>query len=474
MQILIKCKQIWAIIAIAGLGLLVSSCDDTKTPKPYRELAHDILGQLIAIRSVDDGSGSSVKVAEAVAKRLLDAGFAPEDVLVTGPKPEVGVVIARYRGDGTGGKPVVVMAHMDVVDAIPSDWNRNPFELQEDDTYYYGRGVGDNKAGVVILVANFIRMKEEGYVPKRDIIMMLTGDEETGGAAAAWLANEKRDLIDADFALNTDAGGGLIEDEKYKAFMVQATEKMYLSFDFTVRNSGGHSSVPRPDNAIYELAAGLGRLSAFSFPTMLNEVTRNELIETAKTLDGEFATALDAVGRGTATPDQLALVRTSPVYNSLTRTTCVATMLKAGHAENALPQTATATVNCRIFPGVDAGEVEAKLLEVMAIPGVEVERLGVARPSDPSPLRADVMIPVKFLAEKYFGKVPVIPTMSTGATDGLYLRNIGIPVYGVAALFAAEGEENAHGMDEKIRKKSFYEALSYWHDLMVAVTGGKV
>ncbi len=463
---------------IGGLVLIVSvfflaACDDTKTPKPYRELARDILAEVIAIKSVDDGSGSSVKVADAVAKRLTDAGFPAADVQVTGPRPEVGVVIARYRGDGTGGKPILVMAHMDVVDALPSDWNRDPFTLEEDDTYFYGRGTSDNKAGVVTLVANFIRLKQEGYVPNRDIIMMLTGDEETNGDSANWLANERRDLIDADYALNTDAGGGWIEDGKYLAFNVQTSEKMYLSFDFTTRNSGGHSSVPRPDNAIYQLMHGLERLEAYTFPVEVNDNTRLAFRESAKLLGGPLALDLIAVANGTATDDTYSRLSADPYWNAMLRTTCVATMLKAGHAENALPQSAAATVNCRIFPGGSADEVEAKLLEVMAIDGVEVARLNTPHPSDPSPIRADIFGPVTRLVDKHFGDVAVIPDMSTGATDGLYLRNVGIPVYGMSGLFSEEGEENAHGMDEKIRKKSFFEALSYWYDLMKVLTGGK-
>jgi len=465
-------SSVMKIIAVLAGVMLLASCDQNKMGPADKELAHEILAEIIAMKSVDDGSGSSVKLAEVLAKRLVDAGFPPEDVILTGPRPTVGVLIARYRGDGTGGDPVIVMAHMDVVNALPSDWSRDPFELQEDETYYYGRGVDDNKTGVVSLVANFIRMHQEGYVPNRDIIMMLTGDEETGGTSANWLANERRDLIDGAFALNSDAGGGLIEDGEYKAFLIQATEKMYLTFNFTVRNPGGHSSVPRPDNAIYELLGGLARLETFSFPTMLNEVTSQQMIQTAKTLEGDFALALDAAGRGEATPEQMALVRTRPLFNSLTRTTCVATMLSAGHAENALPQSATATVNCRIFPGLSADEVEAKLLEVMAIKGVEVERLNIPRASDPSPLTPEVMVPITALSKKHFGDIPVIPDMSTGATDGLYLRNVGIPVYGVSAMFGEEGENNAHGRDEKLRKKSFYEAVAYWYDLMKAVTGG--
>ncbi len=460
------------VLLAIGVSLIVAACDDPRAPEPDVDLAREILAQLIAIKSVDDGSGSSVVVAKAMAKRLTDAGFPPEDVLVTGPSPEVGTLVARYRGDGTGGAPIIVMAHMDVVDALPSDWSRDPFTLEEDENYFYGRGVGDNKTGVVSLVVNFIRMKDEGYVPDRDIIMVLTGDEETTGGSINWLANQRRDLIEAEFALNTDASGGLMEGGQYIAFMVQASEKMYLTFNFTVRNSGGHSSVPRPDNAIYELMAGLERLKVFSFPDMANQVTRNQFIATAKILEGDFAAALTAVGMDQATPEQMALVRTDPRYNSLTRTTCVATILSAGHAENALPQTAVATVNCRIFPGVSADQVEAKLLEVMAIEGVEVERLNIPKPSDPSPLTPEVMEPVTALVKKHFGDIPVIPNMSTGATDGLYLRNVGIPVYAMSAIFAEPGSVNAHGRDEKILVKSFYQAVAFWYDLMKAVTGG--
>lgn len=464
-------KIFTGFIMVAALGL-ISACDQTETPKPYKELAEDILAEAIAIKSVDDGSGSTVIIAEAMAKRLLDAGFPAADVLVTGPRPEVGVVVARYRGDGTGGKAIIVMAHMDVVDALPSDWNRDPFTLEQDETFFYGRGVGDNKAGVTILVANFIRMKQEGYVPNRDIIMILTGDEETTGDAINWLANERRDLIDADFALNTDAGGGWIAEGEKIAFYLQTSEKMYLTFNFTVRNSGGHSSVPRPDNAIYQLFAGVSRLQSFKFPTRLNEGTKAMFKESALLVDGQEAADWAAIAGGEPAEEVIDRVSQDSYLNALLRTTCVPTMLAGGHAENALPQTATATVNCRIFPGVSADEVEAKLLEVMDIEGVEVLRLNIPKASDPSPLRPDVMDPVSALVEKHFGKVAIIPEMSTGATDGLYLRNVGIPVYAMSALFSGENEMNAHGMDEKIRIESYFEALSFWYDLMKATTGG--
>ncbi len=467
-----KGKILTGVVALSAL-FLIAACDQTKTPKPYRELAEEILSELITIKSVDDGSGSSVVVAEAMAKRLTDAGFPAADVLVTGPRPEVGVVVARYKGDGTGGKPIIVMAHMDVVDALPSDWNRDPFTLEQDETFFYGRGVGDNKAGVAILVANFIRMKQEGYVPNRDIIMVLTGDEETTGDSINWLANERRDLIEAEFALNTDAGGGWMVEGQKTAFYLQTSEKMYLTFNFTVRNSGGHSSVPRSDNAIYQLFDGVMRLEDFAFPTHLNEGTMAMFRESALLVEGQEAADWTAIAGGDPSDEVIARVSQDPYLNALLRTTCIPTMLAGGHAENALPQTATVTINCRIFPGIDADQVEAKLLEIMAIEEVEALRLNEPKPSDPSPLRPDVMVPVTALVEKHFGKVAIIPEMSTGATDGLYLRNVGIPVYAMSAMFAEEGEMNAHGMDEKIRIVSYFEALSFWYDLLKATTGGK-
>lgn len=465
--------KIFTGLFMAAALVLISACDQTETPKPYKEMAEEILAEAIAIKSVDDGSGSTVIIAEAMAKRLTDAGFPAADVLVTGPRPEVGVVVARYRGDGTGGAPIIVMAHMDVVDALPSDWNRDPFTLEQDDTFFYGRGVGDNKAGVTILVANFVRMKQEGYVPNRDIIMILTGDEETTGDSINWLANERRDLIDAEFALNTDAGGGWISEDKKTAFYVQTSEKMYLTFNFTVRNSGGHSSIPRPDNAIYQLFAGVSRLEGFKFPTRLNDSTKAMFRESALLVGGQEAADWAAIAGGEAGEDVIDRVSQDTYWNAVLRTTCVPTMLAGGHAENALPQTATATINCRIFPGVSADEVEATLLEVLDIDEVEVERLNEPKASDPSPLRPDVMAPMTALVKKHFGDVPIIPDMSTGATDGLYLRNVGIPVYATSAMFSGDGEMNAHGMDEKIRIQSYFEALSFWYDLMKATTGGK-
>jgi len=467
-----KYKIIAAVLPILALGPVLASSDQAGTTDRYQALAEDILGQAISIRSVDDGSGSTVEMAKAMARRLTDAGFPAADVLVTGPRPNVGVVVARYRGDGTGGKPIIVMAHMDVVDAKPSDWTRDPFRLEQDDTFFYGRGVGDDKGGVVMLVTNFIRLHEEGYKPNRDIIMVLTGDEETTGSSMIWLANEKRSLIDADYALNTDAGEGVIENGKRVAFAIQTSEKMYQTFTITARNPGGHSSVPRPDNAIYQLMHGLERLETYQFPVSLNKNTAEQFMATADVLGGQTGRDLVAVASGGADAAVIDRLSSDPYWNAMLRTTCVATMLGAGHAENALPQSATATVNCRIFPGVSADDVEAKLQDVVDLPDAEFKRLDVPHPSGPSPLRATIMEPIKSLVKEHFGEVPVIPSMETGATDGLFLRNVGIPVYGVSAVFAVEGEMNFHGMNEKVRKKSFFDALSFWHDMLKALTGG--
>ena len=470
---LYKSRPFRAFLFITGISILLGACDQNQTPKPYRELARDIYSEVIAIKSVDDGSGSTVVAVEAMAQRLLGAGFPAEDVIVTGPRPEVGVLVARYKGALSGKKPILLLAHIDVVDALPSDWSRDPFTLIEEDGYFYGRGTGDNKAGVVALVANFIRLKQEGYVPDRDLIMVLTGDEETTGDSINWLANERRDLIDAEFALNTDAGGGWIVDGEKRAFYLQTSEKMFLTFEFTVRNSGGHSSVPRADNAIYQLLQGVTRLESYQFPVRLNESTRAVFRETALLVDGQLAMDLAAISVGAADDEIFARVSEDAYWNAMLRTTCVPTMLAAGHADNALPQTAMATINCRIFPGVTADEIEAKLLEILDIEGLEVVRANVAKPSEPSPMRPDVMEPAAALVTKHFGNLPVIPDMSTGATDGLYLRNVGMPVYAMSAIFAADGETNAHGRDEKIRVESFYEALAYWYDLMRAVSGGE-
>ncbi|MFN2383297.1 MAG: M20/M25/M40 family metallo-hydrolase, partial [Gemmatimonadota bacterium] len=338
------------------------------------------------------------------------------------------------------------------------------------DGWWYGRGTTDNKTGAAILIANFIRWRQEGFVPARDLIVVLTGDEETSSASIRWLIAEHDDLGTAAFALNTDAGGGTLRDGRKATFEVQASEKVYLSFRLEVQSPGGHSSRPSPDNAIYHLAAGLSRLAAHRFPVGLNEVTRAYFIRAAGAETGALAADLRAVAAATPDPAAVERLSASPFFNAMLRTTCVATRLDAGHADNALPQMAGATVNCRILPGESPDAVERVLTDVLADERIRVSRIREPTLSPPSPLTPEILGAIERVAGEMFPGVPVVPTMSTGATDGLYVRNAGIPTYGVSAIFGDPEDSRAHGRDERIASARFDQALDFWDRLVREVT----
>jgi len=409
--------------------------------------------------------GGTREIAQFVGKTLLAGGFPAEDVHVLGPREDILGVVVRYRGRGEG-RPVMMMAHLDVVEALREDWNMDPFTFIEKDGYFYGRGTSDNKAGDAVLIANFLRLKKEGFVPARDMIMVLSGDEETVAESIKYLLTEQRDLVDAEFSLNTDGGGIPYVDGKPAAFVIQGAEKVYLTFKLEVTNPGGHSSVPRPDNAIYELAAGLVKLGEYKFPVSLNDVTRSFFQSSALTQDPEHAAAMRALVSDTATPEQLALLAKSPVYNSMMRTTCVATELLGGHAENALPQMAQATVNCRVLPQDSPAQVEATLKQVLANDGIKMNATFPAIASPPSPMTPAIMELLGGVAGQMYPGLPVVGQMSTGATDGLHTRNAGIPTYGVSALGGDPTDIRAHGRDERVGVESFYKSLEYWYRLM--------
>ena len=406
---------------------------------------------------------------KAVARRLAAAGIPDSDVRILGYDPKHQSLVARYRGRPGGSKPILMMAHLDVVDARKEDWSFDPFEFRELDGYYYGRGSSDNKAGVATLTAMFIRYKQEGFIPDRDLIMVLTADEETTSASIKWLIHEHRDLVDADFALNTDGGGGELRDGKPVVFDVQTAEKVFLSFNLEVRNKGGHSSVPEPDNAIYRLAEGLVRLEKFTFPVRLNQTTRAFFQRSATTQPARIAADMRAVARS-ADPAAARRLSVVPYYNSLLRTTCVATRLFGGHADNALPQLARATVNCRMLPDDPADKVEAVLRRVVADTAIHFSRVAEPTPSPPSPLRPDVMQPIERLVAQAWPNAVVVPEMSTGATDGLHTRNAGVPTYGIGAIFERVDDVRAHGRDERVGVKAFHEASQFWYDLVKTLT----
>ncbi len=438
-----------------------------RSPERYQRLARELLAELVAINTTDS-EGDNTAASEAMRRRLLAAGFPEEDVVVVEPAPRKGNLVARLRGRGTGEKPILLLAHIDVVEADPADWTLPPFELIERDGIFYGRGTADDKDEAAIYVANLIRMKEEGYVPDRDIIVALTADEEGGPAnGVQWLLENRRELIDAAFALN-EGGGGIVKDGHRVANTVQAAEKKYLDFTLEVTNPGGHSSQPRQDNAIDELAQALVRIAAHRFPVRLNEVTRAYLERSAGLVEPQQA---DAMRRLLADEDDSVAIRVLSAdarLNAMLRTTCVATMLSGGHAPNALPQRARANVNCRLLPDEDPVEVQRTLERVAGVPTLRIAPVDEARNSPPSPLTAEVLGAIERVTEEMWPGVPVVPTMSTGATDGLYLRNAGIPVYGVSGLFY--GETYAHGMNERIPVAAFYEGQEFLYRLVKALT----
>src|SRR6266571_3707603 len=445
-----------------------------QTPRalsPNDQRAHDIFEQLININTTAS-SGSTTIAANAMAKRLTEAGFPAADVQVMGLEGSKNYnLVARFRGTGRE-KAILLLAHLDVVEAKREDWSLDPFTFIERDGYFYGRGTQDIKDGGAILVATFVRLKQEGYRPNRDLILALTTGEEGGSDynGIEWLLAHHRELIDAAYVLNMDAGDPVIMNGKRLMRPVQASEKVYVTFKLEVHNPGGHSSLPTKDNAIYRLAAALGRLSAYDFPARLNDITRASFAKWSQLQQGAIASDMAAVAK--TTPDTAAIRRlsdASPLYNAQLRTTCVATELAGGHAENALPQSASATVNCRMLPGTPSEEVQRTLNRVVDDTAVVVSVVTAATPSPPSPLKPEIMDPVARVTKRLWD-IPVVPTMETGATDGLYFRNAGIPVYGVSGVFVDINDIRAHGRDERIGVQDYYDGAEYIYQLVKAVT----
>ena len=450
----------------------------TTSPDEYMQLARDIFSELIEINTTDSERGNNTIAARALARRLLDAGFPEEDVQVLVPSdaPTKGNLVARYRGRDRSLKPILLLAHIDVVEALPEDWSDDldPFSFIERDGFYYGRGVTDNKDEAAIYTANFIRMRREGFVPDRDILLALTADEEGGPRnGVVFLLEEHREWVDAAFALN-EGGGGMERDGRKISNNVQAAEKKYLSFTFRATNPGGHSSLPIRKNAIYDLARALLAVQDYAFPVMLHEVTEAFFAGSAALVGGEMGEAMRSILANPADAQAEAILSRQPAYNSRLRTTCVATLLTGGHAPNALPQLAEATVNCRIFPTHDPDDVQRRLQEMAEPFDVEVIAQGEATPSPPSPLTDEVLGPIQRITEQMWPGVPVLPIMSTGATDGLYLRREGIPTYGVSGLFGDMDDTRAHGQDERISIQNFYEGQEFLYRLVKALSGGGV
>jgi acetylornithine deacetylase/succinyl-diaminopimelate desuccinylase-like protein len=464
--------------SLFGLTLVGSSAAQ-KAPSAYESLGRDILRDLVGTNTTY-ANGSTTKAAELMAARFRSAGFPAADVQLVGPDTGRDAkdknLIVRYRGSGKR-RPVLLIGHLDVVEARRADWARDPFTLVEEGGYFYGRGTLDMKNGDASWVAALLRMKQEGIVPSGDYILALTAGEEgpVGYNGIQWLLENRKDLLDVEYVLNSDpSAGGELRNGKPIALDVQAAEKVYQTVQLTVRNPGGHSSLPEKDNAIYRLAAALGRVAAYEFPFETNAITRAYLTRTASLGDPRLAADLRALG-ASVTVDNAAAARVaaaSPFYNALLRTTCVATMLEGGHAENALPQRAAATVNCRILPGKDPDEVERTLRRVVADTAVVVSRTFAAMPSPPSPLPQAVEQKIGSVVASMWGPLPIVPMMEAGASDALLLRNAGIPVYGVSGYFAdpnIRADTRAHGLDERIGVKAFYDQLEFTYRLLKAL-----
>ncbi|MGO8759981.1 MAG: M20/M25/M40 family metallo-hydrolase [Terracidiphilus sp.] len=445
------------------------------TPAEDRALARAIFKDLVEINTTDTPQGNVTTATAAMQSRFLEAGFSPEDVRLLGPDARKQNLVVRIHAAGTPAKkPVLFLCHMDVVQALRADWSTDPFQFVEKDGYYYGRGTQDMKDSDAALVAIFLRLHREGFKPQRDMILALTADEEGGSFNGAdWLVRTHRELVDAAYVINPDAGGVELENGRPVVATVEATEKLYADFQVTATNRGGHSSLPRPDNAIYELTAALDRLAAYSFPFELNEVTRTYFTSLAANETGTTASDMRAILA--APPDMAAAARLSaePEFNAKLRTTCVATRLSAGHANNALPQTAQANVNCRILPGHSPEETRKQLISVFADPQLTVqyvsslgdvtasapERMAIVPPA-PSP---EVWGPLTSLTQAIWPGIPVTPVMETGASDSIYFAQAGIPSYGYSAIALERDDVRAHGRDERLPVDSYWKSLDFWY-----------
>jgi len=456
----------YAILAAAAAALIVATpsamAKDAKVDARQSAQALDILKRSVAFKTVA-GQGQVPAYAAYLADVLKAAGFAADDIQIE-RRGETATLIARYRGADASKKPILLAGHMDVVEAKAEDWARDPFTPVAENGYLYGRGVEDNKFDVSMMVATLARLKREGFKPGRDIILALSGDEETDMVTTRALAAE---LKGAELLLNGDAGGGMLgEDGKPMFYGLQAGEKTYADFEIGFTNPGGHSSRPTKKNAIYQLAQATSQIGAYQFPVQANELTRASLRAASAQTPGEIGQAMKRFADNPADTEAAAVLSADPEWIGQVRTTCVATMMNAGHARNALPQSATLSVNCRIFPGVSIDSVKQKLTEVVADPEAKITVVGDPTSSDASPLRADVMAAIRKAIDARQPGLPIVPSMSAGATDSLHFRAVGVPSYGVAGLFMKPSDAYAHGLNERIPLAAIDGALVQWHILL--------
>lgn len=457
-------------LAVAAASLITLPAD-AQTGAPHEKQARDMLERVTRFRSAQ-GKGQVPALAEYL-KGVLRAGGVAEGDIVMLPKGETTGMLVRIPGRKGGAKPIVFSAHMDVVDARPEDWTRDPFTLVEEDGYFFGRGVLDNKTGVVALASTILRIKQARRQPERTLVFAFVGDEETTFgtteliAAHPWVKN-------AEYAINTDAGDGLLgADGKAAIYLVQGAEKTYATFDLTVTNPGGHSSRPRPDNAIYDLAAALTKIGQYRFPVMDSPLTRAHLGAVGKVTPGRTGEMLRRFSANPQDKEAADALFVDPSFVGTTRTTCVATMLDGGHAENALPQKATAKINCRIFPGVPVEDVRQQLVRVIGNASIAVKTTGNPLESPISEPRADVMAVVERDIHARHPGIPIAPYLESGGTDGVIYRRAGIPTWGSSAIFIKPDEMFAHGLNERIPVKSFYESVDHIHTLAVTLGGVK-
>jgi acetylornithine deacetylase/succinyl-diaminopimelate desuccinylase-like protein len=455
-------------LPLLSLFCLSALAADTMPPEAEQKLAREIYKQMIEVKS-GFTTGTTTPIAESVAARFKAAGFPASDIFVGGAIPTKANVVVRYRGTGAR-KPILLLAHIDVVEALREDWTVDPFVFLEKDGYFYGRGTADDKAQAAVWVATLLRFKREGYKPDRDLILALTADEEGGGPynGVDWLLQKHRNLIDAEFALNEGARGVLVNDKRVE-HDIGLAEKQFVNLRWEVRNKGGHSARPVPDNAIYHLATALYRLSTFEFDFHLNEITREYFRQAAKTATGQLAADMTAVANGDREAMRRVAKASAPL-NAMMRTTCVATQLEGGHATNALPQLAAANVNCRLLPDDTVERVVSELTKLIADDQVKISITISEGASPASPMRPDIMKAFNRVTDTMWPGVITVPTMAVGGSDGRYLRVAGIPTYGIQGFFQDRDDVRSHGRDERMLVRSFYEGQTFLYELVKALS----
>lgn len=434
----------------------------------FTDVAHGILKDSIAMRTVAGEGNETPKFAAYLADKFKGAGFPDNDVTII-PYHDTAMMIVRYRGDNRSGKkPIVFSSHMDVVEALPEDWVKNPFELIEEDGMLYGRGVLDTKQNVSTLTATFLRLKSEGFVPSRDLILAFSGDEETLMATTRLMTTEYYDQIDAEFAVIADGGGGSLDESgKAFAYSVDSAEKTYADYEVTARNPGGHSSLPRDDNAIYDLARAILKVAEYKFPVVQSPLTQAYFEKTAPLeTNSEIAAAMAAFAKDKNDMDAVNVLRSYPQYAGMTGTTCVATLLDGGHAQNALPQSAMVSINCRIFPGIGSDATMAELKRVIGNENLEWKLAAPVDESEESPLNDEVFGAIESAIHSEFPEVPIIPSMAMGASDGMYFRIAGIPSYAFTGDFIKSTDVFAHGLNERNPSDNIGRSMRLWYHLM--------